>query len=51
MKNRPLLLCAVALLATALSASAEKPVDGKFPPPKAPEGKWESLFTGPLEEK
>ena len=32
-------------------ATADAPVDGKFPPPTPPEGKWESLFTGALEEK
>ncbi len=27
---------------------ADEPVDGKFPPAKPPEGKWESLLAGPL---
>jgi Domain of Unknown Function (DUF1080) len=28
---------------------AEDPVDGRFPPPKAPAGKWETLLTASLE--
>ncbi|MEN9360013.1 MAG: hypothetical protein RL095_1548 [Verrucomicrobiota bacterium] len=33
----------------AFSASAA-PLDGQFPPPKAPEGKWEKLFDGKLQD-
>jgi hypothetical protein len=47
MKLRLFLSCAIA----AATAIAEEPVDGKFPPPKPPEGKWENLFTGALTEK
>ena len=42
-------------IATIFSASvgegADQPVDGKFPPPKPPVGKWEQLFAGALESK
>ncbi len=34
----------------ALNASAA-PVDGQFPPPKAPEAKWENLFSGKLQDQ
>ena len=36
------------LLATQPLLADEKPVDGKFPPLKAPEGKWENLLSGKL---
>ena len=39
---------ATALLLPSVLSAAE-PVDGKFPPPKPPEGKWEALLSGPLE--
>lgn len=32
------------------AAFAADPVDGKFPPPKPPEGKWETLLAAPLED-
>jgi hypothetical protein len=52
MNLRPILACALALLFTAsVSGAAEGPVDGQFPPPKPPEGKWEQLFAGKLEER
>ena len=41
-----LLAASPAFVVTAL---ADEPVDGKFPPPKAPEGKWETLLAAPLE--
>ncbi len=33
------------------NSSAAEPVDGKFPPPLPPEGKWESLLAGSLEAR
>lgn len=44
------LLC-VSLLTVAFIARAEEPLDGKFSPPKPPEGKWENLFSGALEDR
>ena len=41
----------LAFLLAAFVACAEEAVDGKFPPPKPPEGKWENLFSGALEER
>ncbi len=50
----PLLIQACRVLATAAFvvsvARAEEPVDGKFPPPKAPEGEWEALMSGKIED-
>jgi hypothetical protein len=49
----PAVLCSFAAAFTICSAAvhAEAPVDGKFPPPKPPEGKWENLFAGTLESQ
>lgn len=44
-----LLSLLAASAALVIPALAEEPVDGKFPPPKAPEGKWETLLAAPLE--
>ena len=46
-----LLLAACAAFCFTGPVRAEAPVDGKFPPPKPPEGKWEALLTAPLEAK
>ncbi len=43
------LLAAVSVLVWLGRSVAAEPVDGKFPPPQAPEGTWETLLTGPLE--
>lgn len=50
MKSRPLLFFTVGLLSFAATAFADEPRDGQYPPPKAPEGKWVSLFSGALED-
>ena len=39
------------LFLSTLPAFADEPVDGQFPPPKPYGEKWESLFTGALDEK
>ncbi len=39
------------MLISSLAAFADEVVDGKFPPPKPYGEKWESLFTGALDEK
>jgi hypothetical protein len=44
----PLLLTALLILNAPAAEPAAKPVDGKMPPPTAPEGKWRSLLTGNL---
>lgn len=51
MQQSLFLVCAAAFFAATIVTTAEEPVDGKFPPPKPPEGKWEQLFTGSLEVK
>ena len=51
MKSPPLLSITAGLLLATFAAFADEPVDGQYPPPKAPEGKWVRLFTGALEDK
>ena len=41
---------AAAALFLTVNLRAQDPVDGKFPPPRPPEGKWESLLAAPLED-
>ena len=41
---------AAAALFLTVNLRAQDPVDGKFPPPKPPEGNWESLLAAPLED-
>lgn len=49
---RSLLVHAIAIVCSAWAVvAAETPVDGQFPPPKPPAGKWEQLFSGTLEER
>ncbi len=43
------LFAAAAVFVFPVAAIAAEPVDGKFPPPQPPEGKWESLLAAPLE--
>jgi hypothetical protein len=38
-------------ISSTLAFSADTPIDGQFPPPKPPEGKWENLFAGALQDK
>jgi hypothetical protein len=49
--SRLLFLAALAALGGATTSRGEEPVDGKYPPPKPPEGKWEALLVDPLESK
>jgi Domain of Unknown Function (DUF1080) len=52
MKPRALFgLFAATIVAAVAATGADEPVDGQFPPPKPPEGKWENLFSGALEER
>lgn len=41
----------LAALSTAVAGWAGEPVDGQYPPPQPPEGKWEPLLAAPLESK
>src|SRR5687768_2888620 len=38
------------LMSGVTAAPVEKPVDGKVPPPKAPDGQWKNLLSGKLED-
>ncbi|HWB05685.1 MAG TPA: DUF1080 domain-containing protein [Verrucomicrobiales bacterium] len=46
----PIVLAFASLTLNVGAAPEEKPVDGKMPPPKAPEGKWKNLLAGRLED-
>jgi len=49
MSTLPTLALTVAALLIPFASRGAEPVDGKFPPPRPPEGKWESLLAAPLE--
>lgn len=46
-----LTLVTLTLAAIGSLSAQDKPVDGKFPPMKAPEGKWENLLEGKLTDR
>ena len=50
-RTRFLFLGALGALSTAVAGWAGEPVDGQYPPPQPPEGKWEPLLVAPLEAK
>ncbi len=47
----PATLAFAALTLLSHAAPGEAPVDGKMPPPKAPEGKWLNLLSGKLADR